>query len=35
LPGADGRSVSSGPATDDGYIVDSVSHGVAPFYCEL
>src|SRR5271166_576599 len=35
LPGADGRSVPSGPATDDGYIVDGVSHGVAPFYCEL
>src|SRR5664279_1836906 len=35
LSGADGRSVPSGPATDDGYIVDSVSHGVAPFYCEL
>ena len=35
LPGADGRSVPGGPATDDGYIVDSVSHGGAPFYCEL
>ena len=35
LAGANGRGVSGGTAADDGYVVDSVSHCGAPFYCEL